>query len=195
MFKRSIFIIAFVSLGLFILPLFFPLSDGYVVESKDGYISILEGVSDSDEKEEEDIEFGKPVYITISSVGIELEVKEGVYDSDKLEWSIDDGYAYWANLSDEPSLNLGNSLVYAHNKGNAFYFLKDLEYGDLISLKTEKGYTLVYQYVESRIVGPYDDDLFTWDDGNFLTLLTCYGFGSTQRKLYISEFIEYKVNQ
>ena len=94
-------------------------------------------VEDTGSNEIED--FGIPVHISIDSVGINLDIKVGEYDYNNQTWTLTNGSAYWANLSDSILMENSNTVIYAHNQVNEFYKTKYLKVGDVIKIKTDQG--------------------------------------------------------
>ncbi len=139
---------------------------------------------------EEDSNRYLPVHIEIPDVGISLSVDRGSYDFSSEEWTLYDQVAFWADLTALPSDQFGNTLIYAHNKPDAFYPLKDIEPGDEILLTADTGEVLVYQYEYDLVVDPRNNDLFELNDDSYLTLLTCNGWFSEARRLMVSRLIE-----
>ncbi len=140
--------------------------------------------------DDEETIYGKAVQISIPSVGIDLNVLEGSYDNDSKEWTIDDGVAFWANLSDLPSNLKGNTLIYAHNRTDAFYYTKNMKKGDLIILTLEDGSQLTYEYFDDEIVSPENSSVFQTKDIPRLTLLTCNGDMSLKRRLIYAKLVD-----
>ena len=124
-----------------------------------------------------------PVSIKIDSVNIDLPVKIGRYNPEDKTWKIGNNSAYWANLSNLPSENNGNTLIYGHNTSDSFYRLKDIENGDIAVIEAQTGEILTYEYIGDEIVEPQDDLLFYKNDIPRLTLLTCSGSFSQVRRL------------
>lgn len=134
--------------------------------------------------EEEIINYGIPTSIYIENVNINLEIKEGQYDYGNQTWSLTNGYAYWANLSDPIKSKNSNTVIYAHNQINEFYKTKGLKVGDNIIIETSENYKITFQYVDDKIVLPEEGDiLFQKDDDSKLTLITCSGLFSEKRRI------------
>lgn len=130
-----------------------------------------------------------PVSIKIESVNIDIPVEIGGYDEDTQTWEIGNFSAYWANLSNLPSEESGNTLIYGHNTWDAFYPLKDIKVGDSALITAETGEILTYKYIGDEIVEPTDDSLFYQNDIPRLTLLTCSGSFSQARRLMYFELV------
>jgi LPXTG-site transpeptidase (sortase) family protein len=188
-----------VSLGLSYIERNVPL-DGYLeylVNRNKEYVednsimASLKETSLTEETGDKEIEdFGTPVYISIESVGISLDIKVGEYDYDNQTWTLTNGSAYWANLSDSILMENSNTVIYAHNQVNEFYKTKYLKVGDLIKIKTDQGKEVSFKYVSDTLVSPERGDLIVADSSvSQLTLITCNGIFSENRRIIYAEMI------
>lgn len=150
-------------------------------ESKDDLIT----ASLKKEPTEEIVEsYGKPVSIKIDSVGIDLRVKEGVYNEKDQTWTLTNGYAYWANLSGSIFAKGSSTVIYAHNQWNEFYKTKDLKIGDKITIVTDSGKNIVFEYRSDKIVNPNDGSvIFEKSTESQIILITCNGWISENRRI------------
>jgi len=139
---------------------------------------------------EEVIDYGVPSHISIESVGINLNIEVGEYDYDKQTWTLTNGFAYWANLSDPILTSNSNTVIYAHNQVNEFYKTKYLEVGDIIKIKTDLGKEVSFRYVSDTVVSPSRGDLIMAESSvSQLTLITCNGVFSENRRIIYAEMI------
>ncbi len=164
------------------------------VNSREGVIEeelILVSVEEKVEIEEDNVNLGVPVSIRIESVGIDLEVKEGIYDYEERVWTITNGYAYWANLSDSIFQKNSNTVIYAHNQKNEFGKLKNINIGDKIVVTTDSGNTLVFEYFSDNIVDPNNSSvIFEEVDVSRLVLITCNGVFSEDRRILYARLVD-----
>jgi len=164
------------------------------VNSREGVIEeelILVSVEEKVEIEEDNVNLGVPVSIRIESVGIDLEVKEGIYDYEERVWTITNGYAYWANLSDSIFQKNSNTVIYAHNQKNEFGKLKNIKIGDKIVVTTDSGNTLVFEYFSDNIVDPNNSSvIFEEVDVSRLVLITCNGVFSEDRRILYARLVD-----
>lgn len=129
-------------------------------------------------------EFGNPLRIEISKVGVNLPVQFGTYDHESQTWTIEKYKAYFAELSDVPNGKDAHTVIYAHNQKSEFYNIKDLIVGDEIVVYTNDGYRLTYVMDSFEFVDPNWGGLFDVDfDNPHLTLITCSGGGDEYRRL------------
>ena len=137
-------------------------------------------------KDEEIKDYGKPTNIIIDSLDINLEIKEGMYDDTSQSWTLDNGSAYWANLTDSIHSSYSSSVIYAHNQENEFLRTKDLKEGDRIRILTDQGEDLIFIYQYDKIVDPKDSSvLFEKNDISQIILITCHGiFSQNRRAMY-----------
>lgn len=133
--------------------------------------------------------FGYPIIVHIERLGISLNIEPGYYDTATQTWTLSEGRAFYATLSDLPSSFNGNTIVYAHNQENAFLKTNELAIGDHIRIETTAGHTFVYEYVGDEDVYPEDDQVFAYKDYPRLTLLTCSGKLSETRRLMYARLI------
>lgn len=164
------------------------------VNSREGVIEeelILVSVEEKVEIAEDNVNLGVPVSIRIESVGIDLEVKEGIYDYEERVWTITNGYAYWANLSDSIFQKNSNTVIYAHNQKNEFGKLKNINIGDKIVVTTDSGNTLVFEYFSDNIVDPNNSSvIFEEVDVSRLVLITCNGVFSEDRRILYARLVD-----
>ena len=143
-------------------------------------------------KELPQVIFGKPSRLFMPTIGIDLSVADGEYNSVSREWTLSKDKAHYALLTPEPNNTSGNTFIYGHNNKNVFAKLSSITVGDKISLFTESGKEFVYQYTESRQVEPTDTSLFSYQGSPILTIQTCSGTWYEKRSLYTFVFVEVK---
>lgn len=161
------------------------IEDELILDSIQGDVTVEENISEEIEN------YGVPTVITIDSVGIRLEVKEGVYDFQNMTWTLTNGYAYWANLSDSISSKGSHTVIYAHNLWHEFSRTKDLEVGDLIEIETSQGKRVIFEYVSDSIVNPNNGNVFFEDtDESQVVLITCSGVFSESRRIMYGALVE-----
>lgn len=143
------------------------------------------------EEENSNILLGIPVHIEIPSVGIKLDIREGEYNYQKQTWTLTNGFAYWANLSNPIFSSNSNTVIYAHNQKNEFSKTKDLEIGDEINITTDKKQVLTFEYTKDYIVDPTNESvIFQKVERSQVILITCNGLFSENRRIMIAELIQ-----
>ncbi len=140
--------------------------------------------------EEPILDYGMPTRITMSSVNIDLPIELGVYNYENQVWTISKGKAYFAELSDLPSVAESSTVIYAHNQWTEFFKTKNLKIGDKIIVETDKGNILTYEYVSDELVDPSWGALFDQEfETSRLTLITCNGVYNENRRLVYADLV------
>jgi sortase (surface protein transpeptidase) len=135
------------------------------------------------------VTYGYPVQIVIERIDLTLPIELGYYDPQMQTWTLSDGKAYFATLSDLPSTFNGNTILYAHNREDAFLDTAHLVPGDLITIVLDTGTRLTYEFYAEEVVYPTNDAVFTYKDFPRLTLLTCEGEFSETRRLQYAKLL------
>lgn len=131
---------------------------------------------------------GKPVRLTIASIGIDIDVADGVYDASSQTWTLTNTNAHYA-LMTPPANNLkGNTFIYGHNRKQVFASLKNVQVGDTAIVTTAEGHTFTYIFASSFETTPTDDSLFRYEGPSLLTLQTCSGLWYQNRQLFTFTF-------
>ena len=106
--------------------------------------------------------------ISISRIGMRAVISQG--DSDAV-LRVGAGH-----LADTPWPGQPGNVVIAGHRDTVFRPLRNVREGDLVDVTTE---TTVahYRVVSAKIVSPTDLSVLKQNDGNSLTLITCYPFG------------------
>ena len=137
------------------------------------------------------IESGQPSRLVIERLGIDLSVRDGIYDSTTDEWTLSDDAAFFARMTTLPNDTRGNTFIYGHNTDQVLASVKDLIVGDIVKLVATNGLTFTYSYRDDDIVAPNATAVL---EANFstpqLTLMTCEGIWSNERRLMYFEFKE-----
>jgi sortase (surface protein transpeptidase) len=131
------------------------------------------------------IKSGIPSRIVISSLGMDLAVGTGSYDSNTGNWTIDDTKAYFADVSVPANDRGGTTLIYGHNQGPVFGALHTISPGAETVVYSDSGYNFHYIYQSMRQVLPNDTSVFQDNGKPILILLTCSGGWDKYRSLYV----------
>jgi len=121
-----------------------------------------------------------PVFLTITDLGIHLDIKHGAYDASASKWEIDDTAAYLTTQAATP-------MIYAHNRPALFAPLRSIEAGTTMTLTWQDGTTASYRYVKTRFVRPDDAQILSEKNDKTVILLTCHGFFDEYRRLVYFE--------
>jgi len=130
--------------------------------------------------EEEDL----PEKIVISKVSIDLPVFPGKVINDK--WEISEKGVSYLLGSGIPG-DVGNTVIYGHNKRNQFGPIRWLEKGNEIRLVNKRKEEFIYKVTETKIVTPQQVDVLSSTEEATLTLYTCTGILDRQRFIVISK--------
>ena len=134
---------------------------------------------------------GEPLRLKIPRLNIDLPVIDGVYDSVSKTWTLTDDSIQFARSTALPSNSAGNTFLYGHNTPAVLGKTIGIQPGDELILETKNNKTFVYKYRMDRITTPNDTSVFSAEyDSPVLTLLTCSGFWSQDRRLMYFEFME-----
>lgn len=127
---------------------------------------------------------GSPVRILIPSVGIDVKIVNGYYDTASHNWSVAYSYANYATVTSLPNNQTGTPLIYGHWFKQVFGNTKNLQVGDVAYVYTDNGHVLSYTYSGANLVNPTDTQIFNQPtSGHGLNLLTCDGAWAQYRRI------------
>lgn len=138
-----------------------------------------------DSKADKKLITGFPNHIDIPSVSISLPVKQGQYDSSTQAWTLSNDSAYFASSTLPPNNMGGNTFIYGHDIQSVFARLNNIKQGDKVMIKTSNGHVFTYKFIDSNDTIPEDTSLFTYKGKPVLTLQTCSGFFSQNRRMFV----------
>lgn len=127
---------------------------------------------------------GKPVRIKVPAAGIDLTVVEGYYNTQTGDWTLTDDKAQFAMPTSQPNDEAGNTLIYGHDTPAIFHRLHDLAPGVEAIIYTNNGHVLTYKLRSSEVIDPKNTSIFTYNGKPQLTLQTCTGIWSENRKFF-----------
>lgn len=133
---------------------------------------------------------GKPVRISIPSVKIDLTVIDGFYNRTAQTWTLTNDKAQYAVITPLANNKEGNTFIYGHDTKKVFDRLNDLRPGQHVTIYADNGHRFVYAYRNSLVTSPTDDSLFYYKGAPILTLQTCTGPKSENRKLFTFDLVE-----
>jgi len=125
--------------------------------------------------EVEKINLGIPIRIVVPSVGIDLPVKFGSYNSVDQTWTLDTESAFYADRSVPSNDSNGSTLIYGHARSGLFGQLPAIANGATAQVFTDSGKVFSYIFVSSRQVQPDDTSIFVNSGPPSLALQTCSG--------------------
>ena len=122
-----------------------------------------------------------PLYYDDGSIGVLYTERTGeivkIYEGESLD-NLKKGAGHFTNTSAWD----GNVGLAGHNRGVSgyFWFVKDLQNGDSLTLTTKYG-SRVYKVYSKVQIGEYDSLPLSWTEDNILTLITCIADVPEQR--------------
>lgn len=132
---------------------------------------------------------GKPNRIVIPSVGIDVAVVDGFYNSQAQTWNLSETQAQYATITPLANTEAGNTFIYGHNRPAVFKRLLSTRVGATATVYTSNGHVFTYKLVSSRVTKPTDDSLFYYKGNPILTVQTCSGAWFQNRSLYTFELV------
>jgi LPXTG-site transpeptidase (sortase) family protein len=135
---------------------------------------------------------GRPVLLSVPSVGIELRVTDGAYNASNGSWTLSWDKAHYALPSTMPNNEQGNTLIYAHFKKGVFLNLRKVTPGAEAVITTDNGYRFVYKFIQAETINPADTSVFLYKGDSRLTLQTCSGVYMQNRQMYYFAFEKYE---
>jgi LPXTG-site transpeptidase (sortase) family protein len=129
---------------------------------------------------------GKPEKLFIPSLGLDLEVADGIYNPNTGEWALSNDKVHYALMTVQPNDKQGNTLIYGHYRddGSVFASLHKIQPGAKAKVTTSNGFTFTYQFTASDVVDPRDTSILDYQGEPQLTLQTCTGTFMQNRQLF-----------
>jgi len=121
------------------------------------------------------INLGIPARVVVSSVGIDLPVKTGSYNTTDQTWTLDERSAFYADRSVPANDSNGSTLIYGHARFGLFAKLPEIGEGATAEVYTDSGKIFSYTFASSRQVKPDDTSIFVNSGKPTLALQTCSG--------------------
>jgi LPXTG-site transpeptidase (sortase) family protein len=132
---------------------------------------------------------GKPSRIHLPSVGVDLPVTDGIYNSKHQSWSLSSDKAHYATITPPLNNQRGNTFIYGHNHPQVFAGLMDIGLGDKAYVHTDGGLVFVYELQLVKDVAPRDVSVFEGTSQPTLTIQTCAGTWYEDRRLFSFRFV------
>lgn len=137
---------------------------------------------------------GEPISLQVERLGVNLPIKNGVYNESTGGWTLsDDAVVYYAKVTVLPNNQRGSTFLYGHNNNRVIEPLSGLIVGDIAVITTTNGHTFKYAYMNDAVVPP-DLTSVLYDDPEIprLTIMTCEGVWSQARRLMFFDLQEAK---
>ena len=128
--------------------------------------------------------YGIPTQIEIPSLDVRMPVAVGTYSTKNDSWNISDNSAFFAQESASLMSDVGNTVLYAHNKQSLFGQLTRLRAGDAVIITDSNRKTAVFTLTSKSEVNPRDTSVFNSTDTYQLVLVTCSGYFDEKRMLF-----------
>ena len=133
---------------------------------------------------------GNPVKIEVPSANINLSVIKGYYNPKTQTWTLTNNKAQYAVMTPWANNTEGNTFIYGHDIPQVFARLNRIKPGDKVILTTDNNHRFTYSFRSAYETTPRDDSLFHYTGAPILTLQTCSGLWSQNRKLFTFDLVE-----
>src|SRR5436190_4068724 len=135
---------------------------------------------------------GTPVRLQIPSVGIDLKVIPGYYNTSSKSWTLSLNDAQYGVMT-APANNVeGETFIYAHYRKGVFLTLPKIQPGATATVTTDNNHVFTYMFRDSHVTSPNDTSLFSYKGKPVLVLQTCSGLWYQNRQLFVFDFKEVK---
>lgn len=132
---------------------------------------------------------GKPARIEVPSLGIDLQVINGYYNSGDQSWTLTNDKAQYATMTPQANNISGNTFIYAHRLPGVFANLANIKPGEMVKIHTENGHMFEYTFRSAYETSPTDSSLFQYQGPPILTLQTCSGLWDQNRTLFTFDLV------
>lgn len=130
---------------------------------------------------------GMPKRMVVPSLSLGLPIV--TVPMEKGTWKVEEGVANFAEESSPFNGDVGNSVLYGHNKSDAFKPLDQLKTGDRVYVQTSL-YQFTYEVFDVSTTGPKNVEVMKPGDKRELTLITCNGYFDEKRLIIKAELKE-----
>lgn len=115
----------------------------------------------------------KPVKIFIPKITKTLDIMPGeVVDN---RWTVAENGVSFLTTSATPG-NVGNSVMYGHNKLQVLGDLQRVASGDVVEITMDNGAVYKYRIFETKVIKPTEVEVLDSSSDARLTIYTCSGF-------------------
>lgn len=131
---------------------------------------------------------GHPTRLIVDRLGLNLPIKTGEYDFANDSWTLSNGVAYYATMTDLPNNKKGSTFLYGHNQDDTLAMLGDLQAGDRIIIETQNNHRFTYQYEKDEYIMPDQTDiLYEHPNKPRVVIAICESLlGITRRIMYFN---------
>lgn len=135
---------------------------------------------------------GQPTHISIPSLNISDDIAPGYYNKATRSWTLSNTQALFATVTAIPNSKEGNTFIYGHARANVFENLINAKKGTKVDISTNNGHVFTYLYASQRDVSPSNVSIFDYSGKPRLTLQTCSGLWSENRRLITFDLVGVK---
>jgi LPXTG-site transpeptidase (sortase) family protein len=135
-----------------------------------------------------DVISGHPARIIAPTVGVDMPVVDGTYNSQTGQWTLNDDKAQFASMTTEPNNKTGQTFIYGHATYRVFGKLLNMHIGEQVYVYTANGYKFTYTLQQTEVVDPNNTGILAYTGSPRLLLQTCVGVFSENRKFFILSF-------
>lgn len=121
---------------------------------------------------------GKPKRLVIPTLQMGLPIVTVPMENGT--WRVEEGVANFAEETSPFNGDVGNSVLFGHNKPDAFRPMSALKKGDVVYVQTST-YQFAYEVTEVTTTNPKNIDVMRPGTDRELTLITCNGFFDEKR--------------
>lgn len=128
----------------------------------------------------------KPTKLYIPKLAKILYVSDGYVVDNR--WTISETGVSYLTTSAIPG-QIGNSVIYGHNRNEILGYLPQVAPGDLIYVVLTSGEFVKYQVAETRVIEPTQVEILNQSADSRLTIYTCSGFLDSARFIIMAKLV------
>ena len=132
---------------------------------------------------------GEPSELVLPSLGLDLQVIPGVYNTTIKTWTLSLDKVQYATITPEPNTAGGNTFIYGHYRKEVFATLHTIQPGAQAVVKTSNGHSFYYRLASERVTSPSDTSVFNYKGKPILTIQTCTGLFFQNRQLFTFDLV------
>ena len=129
----------------------------------------------------------RPFKLYIPKIAKILYVSDGYVVDNR--WSISETGVSYLTSSAAPG-QIGNSVIYGHNRNDILGYLPKVTTGDPIFVVLANGDYVKYEVAETKVIEPTQVEILDQTHDSRLTIYTCTGFLDTARFVVVAKQID-----
>jgi len=132
-----------------------------------------------------------PVQLELPRLGIQVDIKQGIYNKTTQSWSLDRTSAFVMQpWQDQTGAQLPMTpVIYGHDIPAVFMHLNGVASNEILIITQQNGKTYTLRYIDDVVVGPHDNSVFTVRYSNNVLLMTCTGTHFESRRVLRFELV------